>query len=248
MNAELMVAVERAVRPVRAGGARKYRMRQELLAHLTASYEEERAKLGDDRAAVEAAVRRLGDPTEITKEMQATVPLVEQFLYLPLVPPRWLRPWEMKVRAWAERFAHPAFFAALWAVFSVAILYPLARQRYLADPADLDEYRLVHGGVAAAAVASFAFMWCLSRMCQAVAGVPGVRRGLVYGAVAVVLLIASSPLQVRLLLGPDEVTTDRLVRAAVASVVFVAGLAGVARFMARFQARTRDWARLEIGG
>ena len=38
---ELKIVVERAVRPVRATIARKRRMREELLAHLMAIFEEE---------------------------------------------------------------------------------------------------------------------------------------------------------------------------------------------------------------
>ena len=59
---EFMVLVERAVRPVLAGPARKLRMREELLAHLTGIYEEELARAGDEAAARAEAVRRFGDP------------------------------------------------------------------------------------------------------------------------------------------------------------------------------------------
>ncbi len=45
---ELKRVVEQAVRPVRATMARKRRMREELLAHLTAIFEEEAGKLGDE--------------------------------------------------------------------------------------------------------------------------------------------------------------------------------------------------------
>ena len=58
---ELMVLVERAVRPVPVGPRQKLRMREELLAHLTEVYEEERARLGDDRVAL--ARRRGGSAT-----------------------------------------------------------------------------------------------------------------------------------------------------------------------------------------
>jgi hypothetical protein len=70
-----MVAVERAVRPVRSSGRRKDRMREELLAHLTASYEEEFARLGDENAARAEAIRRFGEPAALTAELQASVPL-----------------------------------------------------------------------------------------------------------------------------------------------------------------------------
>jgi hypothetical protein len=78
---DLMVLVERAVRPVRAGERRKLRMRDELLAHLTAVYEEEKARRGDDPAALAAAAERFGDPADLTRELQAAVPAGERAEY-----------------------------------------------------------------------------------------------------------------------------------------------------------------------
>lgn len=73
VNCELMKVVERSVRPVRVDKGRKLRMRQELLAHVTALYEEERARLGDDAAALEAARRRFGDPAELSQELDRSI-------------------------------------------------------------------------------------------------------------------------------------------------------------------------------
>lgn len=70
---ELMVHVERAVRPVRASSRRKDRMREELLTHLTGLYEEERARLGDTAAALAQALQRFGAPVELTRELQDSV-------------------------------------------------------------------------------------------------------------------------------------------------------------------------------
>jgi hypothetical protein len=78
---ELTQHVERVVQPVRASRSRKRRMRQELLTHLTAAYEEERARLGDDRLALGQALGRLGEPAELTRELQASVPRLERVLY-----------------------------------------------------------------------------------------------------------------------------------------------------------------------
>ena len=47
---KLKVLVERAVRPVRASVTRKRHMREELLAHVTAIFEEEFEKSGDEAA------------------------------------------------------------------------------------------------------------------------------------------------------------------------------------------------------
>ena len=71
---ELKVVVERAVRPVRATMARKRKMREELLAHLTAIFEEETGRLGDEQAALDQARQRFGDPRELTGQLQQAVP------------------------------------------------------------------------------------------------------------------------------------------------------------------------------
>ncbi len=77
---ELMVHVERAVRGVHASPARKRRMRQELLAHLTGLVEEEKARGGDERQALARALQRFGDPAGLSRDLQASVPHLERWL------------------------------------------------------------------------------------------------------------------------------------------------------------------------
>src|SRR4051812_28661698 len=107
----LMIHVERAVRPVRAGGKRKLAMRRELLAHLTAIYDEENARLGDETAALQAALARFGEPAQLTKELQETVPYVERFFNAPLTKPGTMRPPGAPV----------PYFAAKWAALYAVI-------------------------------------------------------------------------------------------------------------------------------
>lgn len=71
---QLKVLVERAVRPVEVSNYRKQKMREELLAHVTAVFEEEAAHLGDDRLAVERTAQRFGNPAELTGQLQDSVP------------------------------------------------------------------------------------------------------------------------------------------------------------------------------
>ena len=71
---DLKVVVEQAVRPVRATLGRKRRMREELLAHLLAIFDEETAGCVDATTAVERAKRRFGDPRELTPQLQQAVP------------------------------------------------------------------------------------------------------------------------------------------------------------------------------
>ena len=77
---ELMIHVEKIVRPVRATQRRKLQMRRELLAHLQAALEEERAGRADEVAALAAAKARLGEPADLTRSLQRSVPRLERVL------------------------------------------------------------------------------------------------------------------------------------------------------------------------
>src|SRR5262249_13034672 len=71
---QLKIIVERAVRPVRASTSRKRKMHEELLAHVSGVFEEEAAKLGDDHAALARTALRFGNPSEVTSQLQESVP------------------------------------------------------------------------------------------------------------------------------------------------------------------------------
>jgi hypothetical protein len=99
---ELKRHVERIVRPIRASGLRKTRMREELLSHLAHLYEEESAKHADDPpAALAATIERFGDPAILRAELQAAVPVVERWMFAELAGSKWgcRRPGES---AWAH--------------------------------------------------------------------------------------------------------------------------------------------------
>jgi hypothetical protein len=94
-----MVHVERIVRPVAAFEPRKLRMRRELLAHLQQAVEEERGNAdGNEPASVERAMRRLGEPAELTRQLQQSVPWIERLL---MVKPPILQRLE-QVELWAD--------------------------------------------------------------------------------------------------------------------------------------------------
>lgn len=76
--------VERVVRPIRASTWRKNQMREELLVHLEGLLAEEKARRGDDVGAVRRALARLGEPGQLTTELQATVPRWERWAFVPL--------------------------------------------------------------------------------------------------------------------------------------------------------------------
>jgi hypothetical protein len=71
---QLKILVERAVRPVRASTSYKCKVREELLAHVSAVFEQEASSLGDEQAALERAEQRFGNPAELTGQLQESVP------------------------------------------------------------------------------------------------------------------------------------------------------------------------------
>ncbi|HWB13250.1 MAG TPA: hypothetical protein VG826_28750 [Pirellulales bacterium] len=77
-------SIEQIVTPVRASGMRKDRMREELAAHLVASWEEELERDGNEPAAAERAIRRLGDGVMLSSGLQESVPFLERWLFTPL--------------------------------------------------------------------------------------------------------------------------------------------------------------------
>src|SRR6516165_2854036 len=105
---QLRIIVEKAVRPVRASMSRKRKMREELLAHVSAVFEEEVAKLGEERVALERTEQRFGNPAELTSQLQEAIPASDRI-------PRFLedlafRPGESTLRR-AVRYALVTFLA-----------------------------------------------------------------------------------------------------------------------------------------
>jgi hypothetical protein len=105
---QMKIIVERAVRPVRASTSRKRKMREELLAHVSGVFEEESAKLDDDHAALERTALRFGNSTEVTRQLQESVPASDNIR-----------------RFWEGRPAEPALRAALriaWVTGALALV------------------------------------------------------------------------------------------------------------------------------
>jgi hypothetical protein len=100
---QLKIVVERVVRPVRATSSRKRKMREELLAHVTAVFEEE-AKLHEESVALARMAVRFGDVGELTRQLQAAVPAsdasayaVESFVGIAIQEPVLRRAWRYAV-------------------------------------------------------------------------------------------------------------------------------------------------------
>jgi hypothetical protein len=243
-----MILVERAVRPVRAGGRRKLTMRQELLGHLTARFDEERARLGDDAAALAETARRFGDPAEVTRELQGAVPVLERVLNAP-VPG--LHRLERRARGPGGHWNLSATkVAALCAGVSfLAVLLPLYLARVSAAP-DWADIGLSAGVMAALAGAAFAVTYFVYRLCQVVSepgGTATARRAVWYGVAAVAVQVLSTLALTTLLFHSPDQAFVRLPRVIVVTVVVVVLLPLATRFVATRRRRYAEWLGLEIG-
>lgn len=120
---DFMIHVERVVRPIEAMDHHKDRMREELLAHLQASYEQERAKLNDDALAARKAIAGLGDPEQLRTEMQDSVSRRERFQ----ARIEKLFNWRAPEPAWRYTLRSGAFvFALFLPLIPIALLELLA--------------------------------------------------------------------------------------------------------------------------
>ncbi len=117
--------IERVVGPVSASESRKDRIREELAAHLEASFAEERGHLGDDREAAEHAIRRLGEPGALTRSLQDSVPWLERVLYTRLLPDHRLETWGRRRRDETVRHYAIRITSRMTALIAVADLIVL---------------------------------------------------------------------------------------------------------------------------
>ena len=72
--------VAKVIDPIVASARRKQGMREELLAHLVASYDQELQRCADEMSAANAVIARFGDADELRAQLQSTVPIIERIL------------------------------------------------------------------------------------------------------------------------------------------------------------------------
>jgi len=76
---ELKIFVERCVRPVILEESGKLRMRRELYAHASEAYAQESARTEDTQVALERTLERMGDPKQLTSELQDSIGTLDRW-------------------------------------------------------------------------------------------------------------------------------------------------------------------------
>jgi hypothetical protein len=114
---ELKILVERVVRPINASTRRKRQIRDELLAHVSATFQEEAAESVDDQTALQRTAARFGTPAEVSEQIRASLPAWDHFART--VDALWTRPGEsplpraLRQAAILELLAVPALLLVL---------------------------------------------------------------------------------------------------------------------------------------
>ena len=106
--------VRAALRGLFAAPRRLRQMRDELLAHLLASYEEELTRPGaTPDAAAASAARRLGDPADLRRQLQSSVPLPERLFFQCLSKETLMSRWIWLIAVFASFFGPSIVLPAL---------------------------------------------------------------------------------------------------------------------------------------
>jgi hypothetical protein len=147
IESDLAAHVERAVASVAVRPAHRRRMREELLAHLLAVYDEEFARTGDEQVSALAAKQRFGCPESLRGEFEASVPRIERVFVL------FLQRKANVMWRWLLLIGLVAFYVGLGVV-----LPAIARLRTEPSPIVLSSVLLVLGSVLALAGVG-AFGW-----------------------------------------------------------------------------------------
>ena len=241
----MMKVVERAVRPLCASVATKRRMREELLAHLAAIYEEEVGRSADPVAALDEAVRRFGDPGALSRELSLSLPARERVSH-------WLERWtgwrspESAMR-YLSRLA-ALTFCLLGACFALAGSVLLAA--YGPDPDALVSLRVFAAVVVFTPLSQWVLGLLYYRMRDAMWGAFGVRRSwgrvvvLGVGFAAVTLALGSAFIATA---GGDMRKAVEMLPAVAAGAVGATAFYAIwARVQGRYEIGDVVWATLDV--
>jgi Clp amino terminal domain, pathogenicity island component len=242
-----MKIVERAVRPVRAGTPCKRRMREELMAHFTAIYDQELIRLHDPTAAMEEAARRFGDPAELARELEAALPYHERLSH---VAERWFawRAPESTVR-FSLRLARQSFYLLAVVLGTVGAGITL-RYGWEAEVQTL--WRVFAAILLIAPVAQFVVGVLYYRMRDAMWGVFGHRKSLFYAllfdALIALVMMGSFAALVGVATWDWAKTNNALPIFGTAGVAAAITWLVLARLTGPIEIRDTVWAVLDING
>jgi hypothetical protein len=248
---ELMIHVERIVRPVSAAQGRKLRMRTELLAHLQAALEEDRARFpNDEPAAIEQAKQRLGEPAQLTRQLQQTVPMTERLLLARLPVGRRFENWDRKSarRLYGNcgpmTFGHISMLSGTAILTGVPFLMSVLSAVKTSGPQPIFNPFLCLGGLVGwplLLVASYRFVFGAATSDHRVNGPATLQRGAAVLGLQIALMFL-----VAWLIAHRSATAREFVTCVVSTLMFLAVSILVARCVAILRRPYDPWLTLSI--
>lgn len=242
---ELMIHVERTVRPICAEQIKKCRMREELYAHILGIYELEREGGADEKTALASACQRFGQPSELTVELQETVPrLARAFAFIEGLTLR--RTEESAVRHSCRMTGYYTILFAALCTFAIGVDYLLVGRAFKSAI----QLQIVFAIGLFFITNIFIFTLIGHAMCrQFEAGLLRPRSWLVSGGLCALAALTTlgTGWGFLLLLPLDSSTVSEFLPRWFVFAGFVsAGFVAVARFVALEAERSRPWNSLSI--
>lgn len=247
ISCELLRLVETVVRPIRARHSRKRRMRDELLGHLSAIYEEELQRLGDEKLAMAQVRSRFGEPAAVSREICKSLSWREPIHYV-LEQQGWRKPRESILHFVCK---HVLFCTAVWVG-----LMGLGLIRLMMPPAGTPgEFRVlvklfVVMGIVST-IFSSAFVIVLTQLSEALHGSESCRswrRVAVWGGLAILLVPGLMGLLWGVLLSDYTLPVSAIVASFVASPLTLGLALLTSRQVQAERSYEEEWASLEIVG
>ncbi len=242
---EFMVHVERIVRPIQAMDERKDRMREELLAHLIASFEERRKTQADESLARKEAIASMGDPAQLRSELQAAISLGHR------AKARFERlfNWHAPEPAWKYTLRVGLFTGSSILLLLPLMILPVAWQ---GNVSVLEVLRLLAPLAALIGLNAFALGYFYFKMRDSLLGAFGTRRSWARAACYVVAssLVVEASLLFYLWSVTGEIGSDPALFAGRSLICLVLPVVGVLVAWRRGpqEIRHAEWECLEIGG
>jgi hypothetical protein len=255
-NLQLMIHVERIVRPVRAFQSRKLRMRRELLAHLQAAVGEECAKGLDESSAMEQATRRLGECEELTRGLQRTVPLAERVLMAKVPTPRGYDRWEKRAAARIWGWDRPMTFGHILILAASATALPYIAYLWVALTFAPSAYMNALANRFQQPVAALVVQLLLTALAITLIGVAarflvavaaGRKRSVLLAYAVAIESLLMEALVLCSWLARGKLTGYAITRALVISVGLVIVLAGMGKLVGMLRKPYDEWLSLELG-
>jgi len=252
---ELMLHVEKIVRPLPAFQWRKLSMRREMLTHLQSAFDEERAAGREEAEAIKVAKQRLGDPAHLTKSLQQSIPSTERILFGNVPAPESFHRLDKRVGGSLHlhqrlTMAHAAILVlTATAVGYVSLVYAMrVLSPWTVIAAQFESRSAFLSLNAFALFAALSTMWASLRFTGAASMTTSPRRNAQLAHLAAFLFVMPIAMLVAIVVviarrapAPAEMTRGIIIATSLLAILFATG-----RLVAHLRRKYDEWLTLEL--